>query len=179
MANSVLEDLSNVHSLEIVDGHAVKAPKDYQNPEVLYDTLIKRVRKYHPSTDISMIEKAYKIAREAHEGQFRKSGEAYIIHPLWVGMILAELELDKETIVAGILHDVVEDTVMTEQEIEMEFGKEVALLVDGVTKLGQLSYSSDKLEIQAENLRKMFLAMAKDIRVILIKLADQIGRAHV
>ncbi len=174
MANSVLEDLSNVHSLEIVDGHAVKAPKDYQNPEVLYDTLIKRVRKYHPSTDISMIEKAYKIAREAHEGQFRKSGEAYIIHPLWVGMILAELELDKETIVAGILHDVVEDTIMTEQEIEMEFGKEVALLVDGVTKLGQLSYSSDKLEIQAENLRKMFLAMAKDIRVILIKLADRL-----
>lgn len=174
MANSVLEDLSNVQSLEIVDGHAVKAPKDYQNPEVLYDTLIKRVRKYHPSADISMIEKAYRIAKEAHEGQFRKSGEAYIIHPLWVGMILAELELDKETIVAGILHDVVEDTVMTEKEIEMEFGKEVALLVDGVTKLGQLSYSSDKLEIQAENLRKMFLAMAKDIRVILIKLADRL-----
>ena len=160
--------------LEIVDGHAVKAPEDYQDPKVLYDKLIARVRKYHPSADISMIEKAFDIAYHAHEGQFRKSGEAYIIHPLWVGIILAELELDKETIVAGILHDVVEDTVMTEEEIAKVFGAEVALLVDGVTKLGQLSYSADKLEVQAENLRKMFLAMAKDIRVILIKLADRL-----
>ena len=160
--------------LEVVDGHAVMSPKDHQDPKKLYDMLIKRVRKYHPSTDIGMIEKAFDIAYHAHEGQFRKSGEAYIIHPLWVGIILAELELDKETIVAGILHDVVEDTVMTEEEITEVFGKEVALLVDGVTKLGQLSYSSDKLEVQAENLRKMFLAMAKDIRVILIKLADRL-----
>ena len=162
------------NGLEIVDGHAVKAPEDYQDPKVLYDKLIARVRKYHPSADISMIERAFDIAYHAHEGQFRKSGEAYIIHPLWVGIILAELELDKETIVAGILHDVVEDTVMTEEEITKEFGAEVALLVDGVTKLGQLSYSADKLEVQAENLRKMFLAMAKDIRVILIKLADRL-----
>ncbi len=160
--------------LEIVDGHAVKAPEDYQDPQELYEKLIQRVRKYHPSDDISMIEKAFDIAYHAHEGQCRKSGEAYIIHPLWVGIILADLELDKETIVAGILHDVVEDTVMTEEEIAQMFGKEVALLVDGVTKLGQLSYSSDKLEVQAENLRKMFLAMAKDIRVILIKLADRL-----
>ena len=121
-----------------------------------------------------MIEKAYKLAKEAHKGQFRKSGEAYIIHPLWVAIILANLELDKETIVAGILHDVVEDTVMTDEEIRKEFGDEVALLVDGVTKLGQLSYSADKLEVQAENLRKMFLAMAKDIRVVIIKLADRL-----
>ena len=155
-------------------GHAVKAPEDYQDPKMLYEALIKRIRKYHPSTDISMVEKAFNIAYHAHEGQFRKSGEAYIIHPLWVGIILADLELDKETIVAGILHDVVEDTVMTEQEITEIFGSEVALLVDGVTKLGQLSYSADKLEVQAENLRKMFLAMAKDIRVILIKLADRL-----
>ncbi len=160
--------------LEIVDGHAVMSPEDYQDPHKLYEILIKRVRKYHPSADISMIEKAFDIAYNAHKGQFRKSGEAYIIHPLWVGIILADLELDKETIVAGILHDVVEDTVMSEKEIEDLFGKEVALLVDGVTKLGQLSYSSDKLEVQAENLRKMFLAMAKDIRVILIKLADRL-----
>ncbi len=160
--------------LEVVDGHAVMSPEDYQDPKKLHDMLIARVRKYHPSDDISMIEKAFEIAYKAHEGQYRKSGEAYIIHPLWVGIILADLELDKETIVAGILHDVVEDTVMTEDEIAEVFGKEVALLVDGVTKLGQLSYSSDKLEVQAENLRKMFLAMAKDIRVILIKLADRL-----
>ncbi len=167
--------LENPYSgLEIVEGQKVMAPEDYQDPKVLYDKLIKRVRKYHPSDDISMIEKAFDIAYHAHEGQCRKSGEEYIIHPLWVGIILAELELDKETIVAGILHDVVEDTVLTDEQITEIFGKEVALLVDGVTKLGKLSYSSDKLEVQAENLRKMFLAMAKDIRVILIKLADRL-----
>ena len=152
----------------------VKAMDDFTSPEKLYDELIASVRKYHPSDDISMIEKAYQIAKNAHEGQLRKSGEPYIIHPLCVAIILADLEMDKETIVAGILHDVVEDTVMTDEEITEIFGPEVALLVDGVTKLGQLSYSADKLEVQAENLRKMFLAMAKDIRVILIKLADRL-----
>ena len=140
----------------------------------MYQALVARVRKYHPSTDISMIEKAYRIAKEAHKDQARKSGEPYIIHPLWVGIILADLEMDKETIVAGMLHDAVEDTAMTLDDITKEFGEEVALLVDGVTKLGQLSYSQDKLEVQAENLRKMFLAMAKDIRVIIIKLADRL-----
>ena len=161
-------------NLEIVDGHAVKAPEDYQDPEELYRALVARVRKYHPSADISMIEKAYRIGREAHKDQVRKSGEPYIIHPLWVGIILADLEMDKETIVAGMLHDAVEDTDMTLEDITQEFGEEVTLLVDGVTKLGQLSYAQDKLEVQAENLRKMFLAMAKDIRVIIIKLADRL-----
>ncbi len=155
------------------DGH-IKATKEFVSPESLYEELIASVKLYHPSTDISLIEKAYKVADEAHKGQVRKSGEAYIIHPLCVAIILAELELDKETIVAGILHDVVEDTIMTEEEISQEFSEEVALLVDGVTKLGQLSYHADKVEVQAENLRKMFLAMAKDIRVILIKLADRL-----
>ena len=121
-----------------------------------------------------MIQKAYETAREAHKDQKRKSGEPYIIHPLCVAIILADLELDKETIVAGLLHDAVEDTWMTCDEITREFGPEVALLVDGVTKIGQLSYSKDKVELQAESLRKMFLAMAKDIRVILIKLADRL-----
>lgn len=150
------------------------APESFEAPEVLYNRLINKVCQYHPSADISLLEKAYKIAYHAHEGQFRKSGEPYISHPLYVAIILAELELDKETLVAGLLHDVVEDTVMTEEEVTKGFGQEVALIVDGVTKLGQLSYSMDKLEVQAENLRKMFLAMAKDIRVILIKLADRL-----
>ncbi len=153
---------------------AVKTMSDFTSPEVLYQELISSVRKYHPSTDISMIEKTYKVASEAHKDQKRKSGEPYIIHPLCVAIILADLELDKETIVAGLLHDAVEDTWMTYEEVEKEFGGEVALLVDGVTKIGQLSYSSDKVEMQAESLRKMFLAMAKDIRVIMIKLADRL-----
>ncbi len=153
---------------------SLKNMDDFTSPAVLYQELINSVKKYHPSADISMIQKAYKIAHDAHEGQCRKSGEPYIIHPLCVAIILADLEMDKETIVAGLLHDVVEDTVMTSEEIVQEFSAEVALLVDGVTKLGQLSYSSDKVEEQAENLRKMFLAMAKDIRVILIKLADRL-----
>ena len=171
-ASTLTEDL--VKGLEVVDGHAIKEKKDYEKPDELYDMLIARIRQYHPSTDISMIEKAYELAKKAHGNQCRKSGEPYIVHPLWVTIILANLEMDKETIVAGMLHDVVEDTEVTDGEIEKEFGKEVALLVDGVTKLGQLSYSSDKLEVQAENLRKMFLAMAKDIRVIIIKLADRL-----
>jgi GTP diphosphokinase / guanosine-3',5'-bis(diphosphate) 3'-diphosphatase len=152
----------------------ITAPADFTTPEELYNKLIDTIRGYHPSADISMIEKAYNLAYNAHKEQKRKSGEPYIIHPLCVAIILAELELDKETIVAGILHDVVEDTVLTTEQISEQFSEEVALLVDGVTKLTQLNYSKDKVEIQAENLRKMFLAMAKDIRVILIKLADRL-----
>lgn len=152
----------------------LSTPKDFTPPEELYKTLIDEVLKYHPNTDISMIEKAYHIADKAHEGQLRKSGEPYIMHPLCVAIILAELELDKETIVAGILHDVIEDTIMTDEELEREFSSEILLLVEGVTKLTQLNFSQDKIEVQAENLRKMFLAMAKDIRVILIKLADRL-----
>lgn len=164
----------NAKGLEVVDGHAVKDKNDYENPDRLYDMLIARIRKYHPSTDVTMIEKAYELASKAHGDQRRKSGEPYIVHPLWVAIILADLEMDKETIASGMLHDVVEDTEVTEDEIKRGFGEEVALLVDGVTKLGRLSYSSDKLDVQAENLRKMFLAMAKDIRVIIIKLADRL-----
>ena len=156
------------------DDASVRAMADFTSPEVLYNELIASVKRYHPSANISMIEKAYQIAYDAHKDQVRKSGEPYIIHPLCVAIILADLELDKETIVAGILHDVVEDTIMTNEEIRKEFNAEVELLVDGVTKLGQLSYSHDKVDEQAENLRKMFLAMAKDIRVILIKLADRL-----
>ena len=166
---------------DLLERESIHTMAEFSNPLDLYHSLIQRVKKYHPSGDISLIEKAFNIAKEAHKNQFRKSGEPYIIHPLCVAMILAELELDKETIVAGILHDVVEDTVLTDKEITELFGEDVALLVDGVTKLKHLQLTSssvdkstEKLEIQAENLRKMFLAMAKDIRVILIKLADRL-----
>lgn len=120
-----------------------------------------------------LVEKAYYYAEEAHRGQLRNSGEDYIQHPLEVAKILLELELDEATIAAALLHDVVEDTPCTIEEIEKEFGPEVAILVDGVTKLGRIPYKT-KVEQQVENLRKMFLAMAKDIRVILIKLADRL-----
>ncbi len=156
------------------DDRSIKKMEDFTSPDELYQELVKSVMRYHPSTDLSMIEKAYQVAKAAHKDQVRKSGEPYIIHPLCVGIILADLELDKESIAAGLLHDVVEDTPMTTEDVAAEFGDEVALLVDGVTKLGQLSYSADKVDEQAENLRKMFLAMAKDIRVILIKLADRL-----
>ena len=152
----------------------LEAPADFTRPEVLYQDLVNTIRKYHPSDDISMIEKAYKVADEAHKEQKRKSGEPYIIHPLCVAIILADLEMDKETIAGGLLHDVVEDTKMTLDDLTREFGSEVSFLVDGVTKLTQLNWDKDKVEIQAENLRKMFLAMAKDIRVIIIKLADRL-----
>ena len=174
MADVTTEQIEQLEQKVMSTSEHIRKMDDFVSPEILYEELINCVRKYHPSDDISMIEKAFRIANDAHKGQVRKSGEAYIIHPLCVAIILAELELDKETIVAGLLHDVVEDTVMTDEEIAQEFNEEVALLVDGVTKLGQLSYDADKVEIQAENLRKMFLAMAKDIRVILIKLADRL-----
>ncbi len=172
LATEVMRD--PMEGLSIVDGHAVKAPADYEDPKELYDMLIARIQKYHPSDDVSLIQKAYETATRAHGDQRRKSGEPYMVHPLWVAIILADLEMDKETIAAGLLHDVVEDTDMTQADVEAEFGTEIASLVDGVTKLGQLSYSSDKLDLQAENLRKMFYAMAKDIRVIIIKLADRL-----
>ncbi len=149
-------------------------PADFTSPEELYADLIAQIKEYHPSDDISLIEKAYNVAKSAHEGQLRRSGEPYIIHPLCVALILAELEMDKETIAAGLLHDVVEDTSVSIDDVRDQFGDDVALLVDGVTKLTQLSWSADKVEVQAESLRKMFIAMAKDIRVIIIKLADRL-----
>jgi len=136
-------------------------------------TIIEAVTSYNKKADISLVKKAYDFALEAHRGQYRLSGEEYIEHPLQVALILAELELDVVTIAAGILHDVVEDTEVTLDEIRGEFGEEIALLVDGVTKLSRIEFTS-KEEQQVENLRKMFLAMAKDIRVILIKLADRL-----
>ncbi len=160
-------------SLVLDDGH-IETMAEFRSPEELHEELLERVRKYHPSDDVSLIEKAYQLASDAHKEQVRKSGEPYIIHPICVAIILAELEMDQETIAAGLLHDVVEDTLFTVEELKELFGEDVALLVDGVTKLGQLQYEGDKVELQAENLRKMFMAMAKDIRVIIIKLCDRL-----
>ncbi len=147
---------------------------EFLDPDVLYQKLEDTIHRYRPNTDLSNVKRAYLLAREAHQEQKRKSGEPYINHPLAVAIILAELEMDKETIIAGLLHDVVEDTPITEEELTEMFGSEVTLLVDGVTKLTKLNYSQDKVELQAENLRKMFIAMAKDIRVVVIKLADRL-----
>ncbi len=182
MAEEKLAEIRKQSIGVVIDDGRIESIREFMSPEELYQDLINRVRKYHPSDDFSMIEKAYQIANTAHKDQVRKSGEPYIIHPLYVAIILADLELDKETIIAGILHDVVEDTILTDDEIKEQFGADVALLVDGVTKLQQLQFtgvngddkSFDKMELQAENLRKMFLAMAKDIRVIMIKLADRL-----
>lgn len=137
------------------------------------EEVIAEMKKYDPKGNFDLIRLGYAYAHKAHQGQKRKSGEDYIIHPLGVARILAELQLDAITITAGLLHDVVEDTEIELEEIKREFGEEVALLVDGVTKLSRIEFKS-KEEQQVENLRKMFLAMAKDIRVILIKLADRL-----
>ncbi len=128
---------------------------------------------YNPNYDTDLIGHAYDVAEEMHRGQLRKSGEPYLIHPMAVTEILADLGMDEETIVAGLLHDVVEDTSYTEEELIVDFGQDVAMLVDGVTKLASLKFES-KEERQAENLRKMFLAMSKDIRVLIIKLSDRL-----
>ena len=137
------------------------------------DELIATLVKYHPEANVELVEKAYRFAEKAHAGQLRKSGEPYFVHPLTVAGILAKLMLDAPTIAAGLLHDTVEDCDdVTIEVIEQEFGQEVALLVDGVTKLKRLDFTS-RVEQQAESIRKMILAMSKDIRVVLIKLADR------
>ncbi|MFX0559054.1 bifunctional (p)ppGpp synthetase/guanosine-3',5'-bis(diphosphate) 3'-pyrophosphohydrolase [Tepidibacillus infernus] len=141
--------------------------------ELAIEQLVKKASKYMSDKDIDLIKDAYFFAKKAHEGQTRRSGEPYIIHPTKVAEILVDLQLDMVTVISGLLHDVVEDTEVTLEQITERFGQEVARLVDGVTKLGRIKYKS-KEEQQAENHRKMFVAMAKDIRVILIKLADRL-----
>ncbi len=137
------------------------------------DTLLQAIRKYHSNDDLQIVEKAYAYADEKHKEQVRKSGEPYIIHPVHVAHTIANFGLDPQSVCAALLHDVVEDTDTPLEEIEREFSEEIAMLVDGVTKLGKIPTSS-KEEQQIENLRKMFFAMAKDIRVVVIKLADRL-----
>lgn len=149
-------------------------PPNFTDPDVLFEVLTKLLTAENRQDEMGIIRKAYELAKEAHKDQKRKSGEPYLIHPVCVAIILTQLDMDKETIVGGLLHDVIEDTPYTVEDITRMFSAEIALLVDGVTKLTQLNYSADKLDVQAENLRKMFLAMAKDIRVIIIKLADRL-----
>ena len=138
------------------------------------DQMLNRIQKYHPGDGYKIVEKAWKFAEKAHEGQFRKSGEPYFTHPSLVASILTDLMIDPPTIAAGLLHDTVEDCEgITLDTIREEFGDEVADLVDGVTKLNKLDFA-DREEAQAESLRKMILAMSRDIRVVLIKLADRL-----
>jgi GTP pyrophosphokinase len=139
----------------------------------LFDDLLTKVRAYDPQVDEALLRRAYDLADSAHEGQLRASGESYIAHPVAVAAILASLEMDVPTLAAALLHDVVEDTVVTSEQVAAQFGAEIAQLVDGVTKLTRIPYQS-KEDAQVENLRKMFMAMAKDIRVIIIKLADRL-----
>ncbi len=163
-----------MRNVKIENHGVIPKEEEHATPEELYARLVDKIKRYHPSDDIGLIEKAYNFAMKSHGDQRRKSGEPYIIHPLHTAIILADLELDKETIIAGLMHDVIEDTDITREQMIQEFGEEVTDIVDGVTKLTRLDYDADKVEKQAENLRKMFLAMAKDIRVILIKLADRL-----
>lgn len=144
-----------------------------RNAEHTFEALVARVKEYNPKMDFDKLTRAYELAKLAHEGQLRNTGEPYIIHPIAVAQILADLELDCDSLVGALLHDVVEDTDYTIADVTREFGDSVGIIVDGVTKLSKIQYTT-KEEQQIENLRKMFLAMAKDVRVILIKLADRL-----
>ena len=135
--------------------------------------LIHRILGYYPKANVELIEQAYHFSQRAHEGQYRESGAPYFEHPYEVALILADLELDMETIAAGLLHDVLEDTPVTREELSGLFGPTILMLVEGVTKLEKLPVHS-RFEQQAENMRKMIFAMAEDVRVILIKLADRL-----
>lgn len=138
-----------------------------------FEKLMKLILSYNPKADVKLLERAYQVATIAHEGQFRLSGEPFIIHPLWVAYILAELKLDTETIIAGLLHDLFEDTQFPVDRIKEEFGEKVFLLIEGVSKIKRFTHPHKIIE-RAENLRKMLLAMADDVRVILIKLSDRL-----
>ena len=152
----------------------IELPVGLTTPDEVFNRLIEGIKKYLNDEDIKLVKKAYEVATKYHEGQKRRSGEDYIIHPICVAIILANLHMDADTLAAGLLHDVVEDTKYTIDELKSDFSDHIALLVEGVTKLTELNLVNDKVEKQAENLRHMFIAMSKDIRVIIIKLADRL-----
>src|SRR5688572_26968645 len=137
------------------------------------DTLVERVKAYHPAADAALIERAYSYAQWAHRNQRRRSGEPYFVHPASVAGIIADLRLDTASVCAGLLHDVLEDSGVTRDSIESEFGGEIAGIVDGVTKLGKFNFTSRE-DRQAESFRKMVVAMAQDVRVLLVKLCDRL-----
>src|SRR5919109_347600 len=145
---------------------------DRKSPQSV-DELLRKVRSYNPKADVREVQRAYEFAEESHRGQLRISGEPFVEHPLGVAHILADLGMDTTTLVAALLHDVVEDTDLTLREIDADFGPAVTAIVDGLTKLDKIEYRSREQE-QAENVRKMVVAMAKDIRVLIIKLADRL-----
>jgi GTP pyrophosphokinase len=140
---------------------------------IRFEDVIEKVRRYYPDADLELLRRAYVFSALEHRGQVRHSGEPYLIHPLQVANILADMRMDVVTLTAGLLHDVVEDTLTTTENLEKTFGTEVAHLVEGVTKISAITFSSSE-ERQAENFRKMLLAMVDDIRVILVKLADRL-----
>src|SRR5208337_1615315 len=142
-------------------------------PAVRLEDIVERIQSYNPDADVDLLRRAYIFSARAHQGQTRLSGEAYMMHPIEVAAIIASLKLDAETVAAGLLHDTIEDTSVKPEEIKVMFGDEVAMLVDGMTKLSRMELQSRE-QREADNFRKMIVAMAKDIRVILIKLADRL-----
>jgi len=159
--------------MAIIENTAVTPERLSEKPLRTLEELKDKILAYYPTADIKLIEKAYHFSEAAHEGQIRRSGEAYISHPLSVAGILADLKLDLDSIITGLLHDTVEDTTATIDDIRREFGDTVAALVDGVTKISKMQFKTST-ERQGENIRKMIVAMGKDVRVILVKLADRL-----
>ena len=160
--------------MSVSDNMKIVSPMQGTDKATLYNMLVQYIKSYMPDADFDLLEKAYMKADSLHEGQKRRSGEDYIIHPLCVAIILSNLHMDLETIIAALLHDTVEDTPYTIEELKADFGESITNLVEGVTKLTQLNLANDKVETQAENLRHMFLAMSRDVRVVIVKLADRL-----
>src|SRR5437879_10385905 len=152
---------------------AESAGKVFMSKEIKISDLVEKVQSNYPAANVDLIRKAYECSAKVHQGQKRQSGEPYLTHATAVADIIADLKLDVPSIVSGLLHDTVEDTLTTLDELKNIFGREIASLVDGVTKLSRTNFSSRE-EKQAENFRKMLLAMGKDVRVILIKLSDRV-----